>query len=749
MRAKGNDGMKSISGHSTDAPLPTEALVEDSRASGLRGTPSPVAPGLSTTPDATGLLKAFQRRWRLALGLGVLGSTLAAALAWCLVPPTNYTAESLLLVEAAQPTLIAATKEYRSDPETDRLTQVALIKSWVLSKVVVQPEVAELNVIKKQRDPAEWLERQIKAEFKGKILSLALSTDNRTEVTTLVKAVTRTYIDEVANKEKLQRLDRNASLEAHYDKLDKQLESKRKLLRGLSTSVGSKDKQSLSMQQRLAVSRQSIAEEELLRTQSDLKRAMAELKVLQNREQKKDAADLPEAVAPEEVPDVEKAIQNDPEVQKLLQIEEQLEALIARNRRVARDPGDPSIRNPLRDLAATRKQRRALVSRLRSELQAPRGAAPPEVRQKAESSLASLQDQIEVMAGLEKDLREEVGKFSGDTQKLDSQAMEMESIQAEIKSAEEMAKLIGGELEVLKIELQAPDRVRLIKEAKAPLAMDASRQFNLTGMAAGGAFGAIILLISFWEFRAQRIGSLDEVTHGLGIRVVGTVPVKPRSISSALPNPESLREQLWQHQLMESVDATRVMLTHAARVDSLRVLLVTSAVGGEGKTSLASHLATSLARSGQRTLLIDGDLRRPMVHRLYDQPPGPGFSELLRGELGAEDVIRATSLNNLWVIPAGEYSEHALSVLAQPRSRNLFDQLRGQFDFIVVDSAPVLPVADTLLLAQHVDGALFSILRDVSQVPRVHAAHARIAALGVPILGAVLSGTNVDTHYRY
>jgi polysaccharide biosynthesis transport protein len=66
-----------------------------------------------------------------------------------------------------------------------------------------------------------------------------------------------------------------------------------------------------------------------------------------------------------------------------------------------------------------------------------------------------------------------------------------------------------------------------------------------------------------------------------------------------------------------------------------------------------------------------------------------------------------------------------------------------------VDSAPVLPVADTLLLGQHVDAALFSILRDVSQLPKIHAARERLTALGVPILGAVLSGTNVDTHYRY
>ena len=91
------------------------------------------------------------------------------------------------------------------------------------------------------------------------------------------------------------------------------------------------------------------------------------------------------------------------------------------------------------------------------------------------------------MAGLERELQDEVGKFTGDTQKLDSQALEMESIQAEIKSAEEMAKLIGSELEVLKIELQAPDRVRLIKEAKAPLALDASRADQVhAGWRAGG-----------------------------------------------------------------------------------------------------------------------------------------------------------------------------------------------------------------------------------------------------------------------
>ena len=475
---------------------------------------------------------AFKRRWRLALGLGVLAALIVAAAAWFFIPPTKYTAEALLLVESEQPTLIAATKEFRSDPETDRRTQVALIKSLVVSKVVGQPEVTELNVIKQQRDPAEWLEQQLKAEFKGKILSLAMSGDNGAEVTTLVQATTHTYLDEVANKEKLTRLDRNRSLEAHYDKLEKQLESKRRILRGLSSSVGTKDKQSLSMQQRLAMSRQIMAEEELLRTQSDLKRAMAELKVLQSREKKQDVVDTTEPVAPLDEADVEEAIRNDPEVKKYLQDERRLEDAIANARRIVRNRADPAILTSQRELARVQKDRKAYVASLRAELRSPKRDSI-EVRHQAESSLAALQDQIDVMAGLEKDLRDEVGKFTGQTQKLDSQALEMESIQTEIKSAEEMAKLIGGELEILKIELQAPDRVRLIKEAKAPLALDSSRQIKLTGFAAGGAFGAIILLISFLEFRAQRISSLDEVVRGLGIKVVGTVPVKPGRISRA------------------------------------------------------------------------------------------------------------------------------------------------------------------------------------------------------------------------
>src|SRR5207247_1833903 len=140
-----------------------------------------------------------------------------------------------------------------------------------------------------------------------------------------------------------------------------------------------------------------------------------------------------------------------------------------------------------------------------------------------------------------------------------------------------------------------------------------------------------------------------------------------------------------------------------------------------GKTSLASQLAASLARAWRKTLLVDGDLRNPAAHRLFDLPLEPGLSEVLRGEVNVTDAVKPTSLSRLWLMSAGHWDAHAVQALAQDGVGTMFEQLKEQYDFIVVDSCPVLPVADSLLLAQHVDGVIFSILRDVSRMPSVHA----------------------------
>jgi capsular exopolysaccharide synthesis family protein len=165
---------------------------------------------------------------------------------------------------------------------------------------------------------------------------------------------------------------------------------------------------------------------------------------------------------------------------------------------------------------------------------------------------------------------------------------------------------------------------------------------------------------------------------------------------------------------------------------------------------LSSHLAASIARAGRRTVIVDCDLRRPSVHLLFDMPSEPGMCDLLRGEAEVADLVQTTPLPGLSLLAAGRCDTRALQGLAQGGLRQIFDQLKEQFDFIVIDSAPVLPVADSLQVGQHVDAVVFSVLREVSRTPAVYAAYHRMASLGIRMLGAIVNGAKTDSYgYAY
>ena len=129
------------------------------------------------------------------------------------------------------------------------------------------------------------------------------------------------------------------------------------------------------------------------------------------------------------------------------------------------------------------------------------------------------------------------------------------------------------------------------------------------------------------------------------------------------------------------------------------------------------------------------------MRKIFDVPLEPGFSELLRGEANLAEVTCPTQAGELHIIPAGRGDAEAVQALARGVPQQLFEEMKRQYDFIVVDSPPVLPVVDTLVLSQHVDVVLFSILCDVSRMPAVEQACERLTSLGVRILGAVVAGT--------
>ncbi|MGL4423332.1 MAG: polysaccharide biosynthesis tyrosine autokinase, partial [Gemmataceae bacterium] len=280
----------------------------------------------------------------------------------------------------------------------------------------------------------------------------------------------------------------------------------------------------------------------------------------------------------------------------------------------------------------------------------------------------------------------------------------------------EQLALLNKELLHLDMESKRPSRVVVRDDATVIWNYNLKQKMLLSTLVAIVGFIGVMVLVAYLEWRSRRVDSVEQVVNELGLRIIGTIPAFPSRAS--LKAGEADQNQNWRFILNESVNSTRTMLLHTAKTQSMQVIMVTSAMQGEGKTSLASQLATSMATAGLRTLILDCDLRNPSMHRLFDVQLTPGCSEILCQEVDVSDAVQPTTVPNLWMIPAGQCSNRVITALAQGHPlETLFNRLRGQFDFIVVDSCPVLPVADSLLVGQHVDGVVISVLQDISQLP--------------------------------
>jgi capsular exopolysaccharide synthesis family protein len=687
-------------------------------------------------PNALALLKALRRRWLLATSLGLLGCVTAGLLAWFLLPAPPHTARSQLYVASEQPRFLFTTNEPRSDAGAFRQTQVALLRSrLVLNAALRQSKVAELPLIREQEDPVAWLEKELKANngASPEILSVFLSGDQPQQLKVLVDAVIAAYMQEIVNKEQVKRQARLDHLKIVAGQYDEQLRRKRRTMRELAENVGSSDKQAIALKQLFSVEQYHLTQKELLQVRSELRK-------LQTEAAGQGADGFNVEVGQEAIGSL---LEKDPVMVRYqtakVQLEEEMDEA---KRNLVKGENHPAVKRFVQEIANTNR----LMDKRREELR-PRMEA--QIRERARLDYTSqtnqVQKRIEYCQRLEKQLSDDVKRLEDEAKVLNKGSFDIESLKIDITQAEDVARKVAEEVEKLTVELQAEPRVRLLEEAIIDFGDGRFRQLRNTLAAALGVLGLILLGVSWWEQRTHRVETGEQVTQALGMKLVGTLPAAP----ALKPTGDESKEP-WPNALHESVAAARTLLLHVARSDSLQVVMVTSAVSGEGKTSLSSQLSASLARAGHKVLLIDGDLRKPDAHRVVGSSDGAGLSELLRGEVAPSQAIQRSTLSNLWFLGAGKCDGRALQALAQGRVKAVFDEAKEMFEFVIVDSSPVLPVADAVQFGQHVDGVLFAVLRNVSRLPRVRAAEQRLTQLGIRVLGAVFLGAQPEANdYGY
>jgi capsular exopolysaccharide synthesis family protein len=634
---------------------------------------------------------------------------------WLAVPDGRHAARAVVQLRPPVEELDAFRRE-----------QTFLLRSRdLIRRTLADPAVAGLETVRAAADPVGLVEENLAVEAPAPdVLAVTLAGDRPADLVAILDALVRQY----AAAERQARDDERRELDRLADGFRAEVEARERQIRLAAEANG--------------VLGPEAAEAKHARMQGELARIEAEVEAARREVEDAEAeVGRPGQRAADPGPGGPPApVDADPRVAALLRQRADRAAALDRARQVATDDTAPVV-----------VELKARLVRIEKDLAAARAEAEAGVRAEAERAAAAGRAAAADRLGAARRALASRLRWRDEYRKMLTNstrgAYDIQALLDEVRPHKEYLNRAVGE----RVRLDAEDarpRVAVRDGATAAADRNPGRRVLLSSLAGGLAFLAAAGAVGYLEWRTRRVDGVDRVVADLGLRVIGTVPAFPSRAKLAAAGGGGDAD--WRFALNEAVNSTRTMLLHAARGRAMQVVMVTSATQGEGKTSLAGQLGMSMAASGMRTLIVDCDLRNPTVHRLFDLgEPAAGVGEVLCQEADAADAVQPTAVPNLWVIPAGRCSARVVAALAQGHPlETLFDRLRGQFDFILVDSCPVLPVADALLVGQHVDGVVFSILQDVSQVPQVQVASDRLAQLNIPLLGAVVNGVRPGPGYH-
>ena len=715
------------------APLRDTGLspLGQSSPSQSYGGADPLAGGI----DYRRVWHAFRRRWLPATALALALASIAGVLTWVFLPK-GFESVAWLRVRDKSGMFGVGGGRDNAEYEAYRKTQVQLIKSpFVLTSALRRPGISSLSTLSAEDDPVGYLMRsiQVSAPMESEVVQVRMRGEDAKEVTQIVNAVAQAYLSDVVNKEKSERLTRRDMLERKYKENMAEVRTSLDTYNNLAKTLGTADTAEVATQRSLLLDHLGTLRAQLNQTQRDLTLIDAELAIM-------DAKDRGEISLEQSVPEetVDAMLLRDPQFaefrERLSAIEE---SMAYQAERSARGGNDPAVKRleAMRDAMMRRLEDRKEELRPQIVAQLAMDSTNRRTGAAAESPVV-LRMRREILAQQLEQTTKDFDKVAGEVKSLGAANSDLMARKQEIEQLMKVTDQMGVQLNATEIDVNMPNRVELIEEASVPEGSDELFRSMLSALAALGGLvlggGSVVL----FEYLRDRVSVPEEVSQRVGLRVIGTVPQISRS-----------RKRANDGHVAECVDGIRAVISQTGR-EAPKVILVTSAVEHEGKTTFAAQLAASLARSGKRTLLLDGDLRHPNAHLALGLDLRAGLPELLRGEISPDEAVQPTAIDGLFAVTGGVCDYAAITALSRPETAALIKSLRDSFDHVVIDAGPVLAFADVLLLGQLSDLAIVATMRDVSRMPQVTSAVDRLRSVGIRVLGTVVNGVSDSNRRR-
>jgi succinoglycan biosynthesis transport protein ExoP len=411
----------------------------------------------------------------------------------------------------------------------------------------------------------------------------------------------------------------------------------------------------------------------------------------------------------------------------------------------------------------TKKDQLAVLKRQEQDMSQVRQLGPthPEL-QKVRKDIASLEGQIQsevsnIVRGVRSDYENAVEQERNLTQALDNQkreglamskvAIPFGVLKREAESTRQVyqdllarAKETGVSNQLRTTNVRVVDFAELPRTPARP-----DRPFNI----AAGFVGGLILALSFaffLEYLDNRIKTPDEIKIHLGLPALGLLPIvrntQSRSGYPLLSDANSTK-------LSEAFRTLRTNILFSSAEQGSRSLMITSTGPSEGKTLVAGNLAISLAETGLKVLLIDADMRRPKQHEVFGFSSEPGLSDMLVGHAKASESVRKTAVAGLWILPSGKIPPNPAELLGSNRFDDFLRSLKDHFDWVLIDTPPVMAVADASVVAHKATGVVFVIGAEMVSRQAAATALEQLDNAHAKLIGAILNRVDLDRHSYY
>ncbi len=642
----------------------------------------------------------WAQKW---LVVGVTAVLLALAGAWAFTRPKLYTAKVQLAFEST-PQVIKDTAIGRLNPwEMDRYiqNQMEVLRTRRLAKRVADKLGLEGHPDFAGGDPAAWLlgALDVKREKDADIVTVSLTGKDPESVAEWLNVYVREYI--ALNIE--DNLERTRQV---YEVIQAKLEPLREQVRKAEQQVlqfqerqgallvGDQDKNVISEQVETLTSEYAKAKAERIRLET-------KINALKNLEIEK----LSQITVPE--------ILGDPTIQALRQQRNQLEVELAEKLR-------------------TYKEGHPIVKDLRSRI----AGIDARIRDQVRTIVASLQTDYDIKRRREQMLYANLQSLRDQSIELSRQTMEYERLKRQYEQARTFYEdMLARSKEVDISSTAGMNNVRVIEPAVVPKG-PSSPNIRRT-LALGGVLGLFlgVGLVLLLDYMDQTIRTPEDAERYLGL---DTLSVLQRFKDEAA------------FALREAYQALRTAVILAARGEGCHVLMVTSAAPGEGKTTVAFNLAKVLAASGDRVLILDGDLRRPRFHRLIKAKNVRGLTSVVLGERQLGEVVHTLAdLPRLDIVTSGPLPPNPPEVFGKESFRRLLEEARREYRWVIVDTPPVTSVTDPVICSRAADMVLLVVEYGETRRTVIQEALRLLGRAGARIVGCVLNKVEMERDRYY